>query len=72
MIGELISNNMKNTIIQNFQSRSEAFDWVLECIQNATIGDIKTTEQFRDNDAIIGETEEIIYVGLYNLNENDI
>lgn len=71
MIGELISNNMKNTIIQNFQSRSEAFDWVLDCIQSATIGDIKTTEQFRDNDAIIGETDEIIYVGLYNLNEND-
>jgi hypothetical protein len=62
---------MKNTIIQNFQSRSEAFDWVLDCIQSATIGDIKTTEQFRDNDAIIGETEEIIYVGLYNLENND-
>lgn len=71
MIGELISNNMKNTIIQNFQSRSEAFDWVLDCIQSATIGDIKTTEQFRDNDAIIGETDEIIYVGLYNIENND-
>ena len=62
---------MKNTIIQNFQSRSEAFDWVLECIQNATIGDIKTTEQFRDNDAIIGESLDVIYVGLYNLENNE-
>jgi hypothetical protein len=61
---------MKNTIIQNFQSRNDAFDWVIECIQNATIGDIQSVEKFRDNNAIIGETENIIYVGLYNTQEN--
>jgi hypothetical protein len=39
---------------------------------DATVGNIKTTEQFRDNDAIIGEDDDVIYVGLYNIENNDI
>jgi hypothetical protein len=63
---------MKKTIIQNFPSKADAFEWVMFKMLDATVGNIKTTEQFRDNDAIIGETDEIIYVGLYNLENNDI
>jgi hypothetical protein len=37
---------------------------------DATVGCITTTQQFRNNDAIIGEDEDVIYVGLYNVTEN--
>jgi len=63
---------MKKTIIQNFPSRADAFEWVTFKMLDATIGCITTSEKFRDNDAIIGEDENCTYVGLYNVNENDI
>lgn len=62
---------MKKTIIQNFPSKADAFEWVMFKMLDATVGNIKTTEQFRDNDAIIGEDEDVIYVGLYNIENND-
>jgi hypothetical protein len=37
---------------------------------DATVGCITTTQKFRDNDAIIGEDEDVIYVGIYNVTEN--
>jgi hypothetical protein len=61
---------MKKTIIQNFPSKADAFEWVMFKMLDATVGNVKTTEQFRDNDAIIGEDEDVIYVGLYNVTEN--
>lgn len=61
---------MKKTIIQNFPSKADAFEWVMFKMLDATVGNVKTTEQFRNNDAIIGEDEDVIYVGLYNANEN--
>jgi hypothetical protein len=61
---------MKKTIIQNFPSKADAFEWVMFKMLDATVGNIKTTEQFRDNDAIIGEDEDVIYVGIYNVTEN--
>ena len=63
---------MKKTIIQNFPSKADAFEWVMFKMLDATVGNIKTTEQFRDNDAIIGEDTDVIYVGLYNIENNDI
>jgi len=63
---------MKKTIIQNFPSKADAFEWVMFKMLDATVGNVKTTEQFRDNDAIIGEDDDVIYVGLYNLENNDI
>jgi hypothetical protein len=63
---------MKKTIIQNFPSKADAFEWVMFKMLDATVGNIKTTEQFRDNDAIIGEDDDVIYVGLYNIENNDI
>ena len=62
---------MKKTIIQNFPSKADAYEWVMFKMLDATVGNIKTTEQFRDNDAIIGEDEYVIYVGLYNIENND-
>ena len=61
---------MKKTIIENFPSKADAFEWVMFKMLDATVGCITTTEQFRDNDAIIGEDEYVIYVGIYNANEN--
>jgi len=58
---------IKTTIIENFNSRNDAFDWVISKMQDAVIGDISTDLQFRGNDAIIGECEEFTYVGLYNI-----
>jgi hypothetical protein len=63
---------MKKTIIQNFPSKADAFEWVMFKMLDATVGNVKTTEQFRDNDAIIGEDDDVIYVGLYNIENNDI
>lgn len=63
---------MKKTIIQNFPTKADAFEWVMFKMLDATVGNIKTTEQFRDNDAIIGEDDDVIYVGLYNIENNDI
>lgn len=57
---------MKTTIIENFTSRNDAFDWVMSKMYDAVIGDISTDLQFRGNDAIIGEDDEFIYVGLFN------
>jgi hypothetical protein len=59
----------KKTIIQNLPSKADAFEWVMFKMLDATVGNIKTTEQFRGNDAIIGEDDDVIYVGLYNLKE---
>jgi hypothetical protein len=61
---------MKKTIIQNFPSKADAFEWVMFKMLDATVGCITTTEQFRNNDAIIGEDEDVIYVGIYNVTEN--
>ncbi len=61
---------MKKTIIQNFPSKADAFEWVMFKMLDATVGCISTTKQFRNNDAIIGEDEDVIYVGIYNANEN--
>jgi hypothetical protein len=61
---------MKKTIIQNFPSKADAFEWVMFKMLDATVGCITTTKQFRNNDAIIGEDEDVIYVGIYNVTEN--
>jgi hypothetical protein len=61
---------MKKTIIENFPSKADAFEWVVFKMLDATVGCITTTQQFRNNDAIIGEDEDVIYVGIYNVTEN--
>ena len=58
---------VKTTIIENFNSRNDAFDWVMSKMQYGIIGDITTDSKYRGNDAIIGECEEFIYVGLFNI-----
>jgi|APGre2960657404_1045060.scaffolds.fasta_scaffold801705_1 hypothetical protein len=61
---------MKKTIIQNFPTKADAYEWVVFKMLDATVGCISTTKQFRNNDAIIGEDEDVIYVGIYNVTEN--
>jgi len=61
---------MKKTIIQNFPTKADAYEWVVFKMLDATVGCISTTKQFRNNDAIIGEDENVIYVGIYNVSEN--
>ena len=57
----------KTTVIENFNSRNDAFDWVMTKMNDAIIGDMTTDSKFRGNDAIIGECDEFIYVALYNV-----
>jgi hypothetical protein len=59
----------KTTIIQQFSSMPEAFEWVVSKVADATVGSITTQHQYQGNDAIIGECDEITYVGLYNVEE---
>ena len=60
----------KTTVIQIFPTMAEAFEWVTFKMLDASVGDITTRAKYRDNDAIIGECQEFIYVGLYNVTEN--
>ena len=59
----------KMTVIQIFASKADAFEWVTFKMLDATVGNMTTTNQYQGNDAIIGECDEITYVGLYNLKE---
>lgn len=59
----------KTTIIQQFPSMADAFEWVQFKMLDATVGNIKTNQKYQGTDAIIGECDEITYVGLYNLIE---
>ena len=61
---------MKKTIIQNFPTKADAYEWVVFKMLDATVGCISTTKQFRNNDAIIGEDEDVIYVGIYKVEAN--
>ena len=59
----------KTTIIQQFPSLTEAFEWVVTQVADATVGNITTKHQYQGTDAVIGSTEKITYVGLFNLIE---
>jgi len=52
---------MKTKIYQIFPNKAEAFAWVMEMVQGATIGDVNTDA----NDCVICETETTIYIGYY-------
>lgn len=56
---------MKTKIFQLFETKAEAFSWVMEMAQNATIGDVNTEATYQDQKAVICETEQTIYIGLY-------
>jgi hypothetical protein len=59
----------KTTIIQQFPSMADAFEWVQFKMLDATVGSITTKHQYQGTDAVIGECENITYVGLFNLIE---
>jgi hypothetical protein len=59
----------KTTIIQQFSSMPDAFEWVVSKVADATVGSITTIHQYQGTDAVIGSTENITYVGLFNLIE---
>jgi hypothetical protein len=59
----------KTTIIQQFPSMADAFEWVQFKMLDATVGNIKTTKKYQGNDAVIGHCDDITYVGLYNVEE---
>jgi recombinational DNA repair protein RecT len=59
----------KTTIIQQFPSMTEAFEWVVSKVADATVGSIKTKYQHYGTDAILGECDSFTYVGLFNLVE---
>jgi hypothetical protein len=56
---------MKTKIIQLFQNKAEAFSWIMEMVQNATIGDVNTDSTYLSQLCIICETESKIYIGIY-------
>ena len=60
---------MNTTVIQQFPSKSEAFDWVTSKMLDCTIGNMTTTKQYNGCDAIIGLCDEIMYVGLFNITQ---
>jgi hypothetical protein len=57
----------KTKIIQHFDSRNDAFDWVMGKIQGVTIGEIRTDKRFRGTEAIIGESDDTLFIGLYDV-----
>lgn len=59
----------KTTIIQQFPSMTEAFEWVVSKVADATVGNITTKHQYQGTDAVIGDCDSITYVGLFNLIE---
>jgi hypothetical protein len=59
----------KTTIIQQFPSMADAFEWVISKVADATVGSITTKQQYQGTDAVIAECDQITYVGLYNLIE---
>ena len=60
---------MKTTIIQQFPSMPEAFEWVVSKVADATVSSITTKHQYQGTDAVIGEDGDVTYVGLFNLIE---
>ena len=59
----------KTTVIQIFPTMPDAFQWVTFKMLDATIGNMTTTKKYQGNDAVIGECDDITYVGLYNVEE---
>jgi len=59
----------KTTIIQQFSSMTEAFEWVVSKVADATVGSITTQHQYQGTDAVIGDCDGITYVGLFNIIE---
>lgn len=56
---------MKTKIIQLFETKAEAFAWIMEMVQNCTIGDVNTEAIHLTQPAVICETDKIIYIGIY-------
>ena len=56
---------MKQQIIQIFTSKATAFAWVMEMVQDCTIGDVNTNGLHLGKSAIICETEQHIFIGAY-------
>ena len=52
-------------IIQLFNTKAEAFRWIMEVVQNATIGDVNTEATHLMQSCIMCETEEVIYIAIY-------
>ena len=59
----------KTTIIQQFPSMADAFEWVVSKVADATVGSITTKHQYQGTDAVIGDCDGITYVGLFNVIE---
>jgi hypothetical protein len=57
----------KTTIIQQFPTMADAFEWVAFKMLDATVGNLTTTVQYQGTDAIIGVCDDITYVGLFNV-----
>lgn len=58
---------MKKTILQRFQTKAEAFEWVMFMMLDFTIGDIQTSFNLNDETCVRAELEEIIFIGVYEL-----
>lgn len=52
---------MKTKIIQLFQTKAEAFEWIMEVVQDASIGEITTDSTF----CVTCETEQNLYIGVF-------
>lgn len=56
---------IKTKIIQLFETKAEAFGWIMEMVQDCTIGDVNTEAIHLTQPAVICETDKIIYIGIY-------
>lgn len=56
---------MKPKIIQLFQTKAEAFDWIMQMAQNATIGDVNTESTYLTQLCITCDTADKIYIAIY-------
>ena len=56
---------MKPKIIQLFQNKAEAFEWIMQMAQNATIGDVNTESTYLTQLCITCDTADKIYIAIY-------
>ena len=56
---------MKPKIIQLFQTKAEAFGWIMEVVQDATIGEVNTEATYLTQSCIMCSTDQCTYIGVY-------
>lgn len=58
---------MKKTILQRFQTKAEAFEWVMFMMLDFTVGDIDTSFNYNEETCVRAEGDDTIFIGVYEL-----